>query len=460
MDRTVCGSVGSAPGKLTRRETLLFLGGVSAMAMSRGLVSCLSGEEGRKMGSQGEGFVRLTEKDGIWWFQEPKGSLFLSKGVNHVNFHGDFCPALGYSPYQRNVTAKYGSDETWAQETARRLKEWGFNTIGAWSSPSLFQHMHYTLILDLGASAGADWLKGAFPDVFSPEFVKAVESRAQKLCGPRAGDPLLIGYFTDNELRWGPDWRSQQHLLDDFLLLLPEGAAGKRALIDFFRGRYRTVEAFNESWGLTISDWDGLNRLTSLPRAQNDQVANNRDRDRMDFLREIAGHYFRVCHQAIKKADPNHLILGCRFAGGAPEPVIDAIYPYVDVVSFQWYGFEPPIRALRRIYEKTKRPVMLTEFSFKAMDSGLPNSRGAGQPVASQKDRADCFESFVKTLVREPYLVGYHWFQYSDQPEKGRFDGENSNYGLVKETDEPWQELTERMKRVNGEVDLIHRHSG
>ncbi|MFA0741272.1 MAG: hypothetical protein DFNUSKGM_001382, partial [Candidatus Fervidibacter sacchari] len=47
-------------------------------------------------------------------------------------------------------------------------------------------------------------------------------------------------------------------------------------------------------------------------------------------------------------------------------------------------------------------------------------------------------------------------FQWSDQPAQGRFDGENSNYGLVKETDEAWELLTQRMKEVNGRIEEVH----
>jgi len=34
----------------------------------------------------------------------------------------------------------------------------------------------------------------------------------------------------------------------------------------------------------------------------------------------------------------------------------------------------------------TGKPTMVTEFSFKAMDSGLPNRAGAGEPAPEQPD--------------------------------------------------------------------------
>lgn len=408
------------------------------------------------MKAKATGFFRTEKVDGVWWLIDPDGHFFISKGVNHVSFQGDYSPALGYSPYNRNVQAKYGSEEKWAEATAKRLKSWGFNTIGAWSSSSLFRLMPYTLILNMGARAGADWLKGTFPDVFSPKFRQVLEDIAAKECAPRRNDQLLFGYFTDNELRWGPDWRSPRHLLDDYLLSFPPESHGKKALLDFFRKRYLTIEGFNKAWGLNLPDWESLLKLSGLPNAPTEAAEKQRLADRLDFLRIIAREYFRTCYDAIRKHDPNHLVLGVRFAGYAPRPIVEEMAQYVDVVSFNWYGFEPPVKLLSDLHQITGKPVMITEFSFKAMDSGLPNTRGAGQPVPTQKDRAENFERFVTALMKLPYCVGYHWFQWSDQPAQGRFDGENSNYGLVKENDEPWESLTETMTKVNGKVESIH----
>jgi hypothetical protein len=101
--------------------------------------------------------------------------------------------------------------------------------------------------------------------------------------------------------------------------------------------------------------------------------------------------------------------------------------------------------------------VALTEFAFKAQDSGLPNTKGAGKPVPTQADRARLFEEYVVALARLPYTVGFHWFEYGDEPAQGRFDGENSNYGLVNIKDEPWQVLVDRMTEVNERIEQLHQ---
>jgi len=103
------------------------------------------------------------------------------------------------------------------------------------------------------------------------------------------------------------------------------------------------------------------------------------------------------------------------------------------------------------------RPMIIGEFTFRAADAGLPNSKGAGPRVATQAERADAFERYVRLLLEEPGVVGYHWFQHSDQPKEGRFDGEDSNYGVVTGQDEVYTELTRRMTEVNRQAETWHR---
>ena len=47
------------------------------------------------------------------------------------------------------------------------------------------------------------------------------------------------------------------------------------------------------------------------------------------------------------------------------------------------------------------------------------------------------------------YVVGYHWFEYADEPAEGRFDGENSNFGVVNIEDDPYQERVDQMTVSN-----------
>jgi agarase len=468
------------------------------------------------------GFFRVEQVEGVWWFITPGGDRFISAGVNHVSFTADHAPALGYAPYARATAAKYGNEEKWAGATVDRLKSWGFNTIGGWSSSHACQReIAYTPILNLGVRAGGDWLRGTFPDVFSVRFQESVEATVQAECLPRRDDPWLLGYFTDNELKWGPDWRSATGLLAGYWAL-PANSAGREKAVRVLRDHYNNNFArFAAVWKPRASSWEEVVRTARLDQVSplvtesqqrlrqnmllgmvpkqvvigylllqygtidrfNDadvpelgkqagttfksfaEVATPQPLSPFDeelaaietqFTSLVAAQYFHVCSTTIRKVDPNHLILGCRFAMKAPKEVAISMRDHVDVVSLNFYDAHAPQQHGREIYQWTGKPLLISEFGFKAMDSGLPNSKGAGLPVATQQDRADSSARYVQGLMAMPFVVGFHWFEHADEPAEGRFDGENCNYGLVNIKDEPWEVLTARMRDVNARLLKLH----
>ncbi|MDH5795079.1 MAG: beta-galactosidase, partial [Candidatus Bathyarchaeota archaeon] len=394
--------------------------------------------------------------DGKFWLVDPEGNLFISKGVNHVNYWSDYAPTLNLNPYSRVVSRKYGSADAWAEETINRLRSWGFNTIGAWSSEETFtKGMPYTIILNIALEAGADWESGNITDYFSEDFAKAADEVAKEFCAARRDDRHLIGYFTDNELRWTADWRSQREIFDDYMLLPPD-SEGKKALVGYLEEKHTTISSLNQAWGTTFPSFEEILTLRETPR---NQAA---DSDRLGFIEVASRRYFRTCYDAIKRYDANHLILGVRYAFKPPDEALKGCVGYVDVLSMNCYAnpdrteFRDALINFEKTHNVTGLPIMVTEFSFKAMDSGLPNTRGAGVPVRSQSDKADFYEEYVKTFLAQPFTVGYHWFQYADQPAEGRFDGENSNFGLVTITDEPWNILVDRATAVNLQAEQLH----
>jgi len=443
--------------------------------------------------------------------------------VNSVLYEGLHAPKLGYSPYQKAVELRYNSKDSWAEKVVARLKGWGFNTIGAWSGSETYrQEIAYTHILGIADAAGADWQKGVFPDVFSAEFEKVAEKVAREQCAPRAKDPYLLGYFTDNELKWGPDWRSNKGSLADYWEL-PSESEGRSKAVAFLRSFYgNDIQRFNSMWGSSHTEWEPVGKTTSLEQlnaeitAEQKKMRHNRlmgavspeiirgyfeklfpsievfnaieipviDKPKgtsyssldefvaqrplsrlgqelhkleSGFSGVVAKRYFGVAAKAIRQADPNHLILGSRFAMWGTQDVFESIGDSVDIISFNNYSFLPPADRLEQLHRWTGKPLMLTEFSFKAMDSGLPNTKGAGIPVATQQDRADHFDSYVTALFQMPFMVGFHWFRHEDEPAEGRFDGEDCNYGLVDIKDQPWKVLTDRMKQVNPTWERVHQ---
>lgn len=369
-----------------------------------------------KLQGKKTGFFHIEQINERWWLVTPEGNVFFAKGVESID--------LG--PDRNNPIA---DPKKAAMELALQLKSWNFNTAG--SQRIRLPGMPFTVNLGLASSSTPNmWLLGIVPDYFSPEFRESVERRAAELCPGLAEDPWLIGYFTDNEIRWVPDIRSKDSVLDAFLQKDP-GSPGYRRAVTFLKEQGHTPET------VTFDD-------------------------RAAFLEIAATEYGRLIHAAIRKYDKNHLILGSRFNSRAPIQLTRGLAPYYDVFSFNNYEHRAPLYKLREINRISGKPTMITEFSFKAMDSGLYNTIGAGDAVATQQDRADLFTAYVQDLARLSSCVGFYWFKYRDQPKEGAgtkspggLGGENSNYGLVKLDGSPWKILVNRMMEVNAGIEAL-----
>jgi agarase len=397
-----------------------------------------------------EGFFRAQNRNGVWWIIDPRGVPTISAGVDNISYESDRVKVTGECPYCETLQKIYPDRNAWGLEALARIRQWGFNTIGAWSDPILWTHgVPYTVILDIAERAGANWQQRSPADYFDDRFVKAAAEVAEKMCRPRRADHLLLGYFSDNELRWGPDWGGKETLLEMYLKL-PAGATGRLRAAKFLGERYRNdVAKLNQAWGVKASSFEDV---PAPPAATEAYQA-----DSAVFLEMLADRYFEVCERAIHAADPNHLYLGARFAGLPPSSALGAAR-HADVVSINVYAFDPR-PAVETVFKATGRPVMITEFAFRAQNSGLPNTQGAGPRVPDQAARAQAYADYVTRLETLPEAVGYHWFEWVDEPREGRFDGENSNYGLVDIGDLPYREFIATVKKANAAANEIHQQA-
>lgn len=424
---------------------------------------------------RGSGFFRVDERDGVFWLVDPDGGRFLSKGVNTVRFDQDHVGNTERVPYADACREKYGSLYNWRAAAANRLAGWQFNTLGCWSDELVASAGSSPLATAPTAALGASFRlhrrDEIFPDVFDPAFPGHIRESARNHCTKRRNEARLVGTFIDNELYWSPDWRGADELLTLFLNL-PSHRPGRVAAIRRLEERYREFSQFNAVWRTKARSWEEFGTIGPVeapffrmpPGGLNDALetrANLANPTRAAFFADcdafvavVAEAYFELCVSAIKAADPNHLVIGSRF-GYQPHPnVIAAAGRYVDVISFNCYDLDAG--AVIDAYAACGKPCLISEFSFRGDDAGLPNSRGAGPRVEGQAGRALCFERYVSAALRKPAVVGYHWFEHADQPAEGRFDGENSNYGTVTIQDEVYAELTQTMTRVNEAAEQIH----
>jgi hypothetical protein len=210
-----------------------------------------------------------------------------------------------------------------------------------------------------------------------------------------------------------------------------------------------------------------LDDYLALPAGSPGRVAAERHVGDPDgFLFELATRYYRVTTDAIRAVDPHHLVLGTRLISFlTPAPVVAAARPWLDVLSVNhydvipglidglnaaWGPFVPVDQPLTKFHELSGLPVLVTEYSFRGADSGLPNSYPPIYPtVPTQSQRADLWQHKVEQLYATPWIVGDHWFEWADEPPGGRYDGEDDNFGLVSNNDDPYVPLVERMTTVH-----------
>ena len=401
------------------------------------------------------GYIGLKKVDGAWYFTAPDGKLFLSKGVNLVQPRDD-----AVRPGSRGYNGLGGSRslDTWVKETAALLRGWGFNTMGCWSHYATRNSgLYFTPVLYIRIERD-----GGMKDVFAEAFAEEAARTARATCTQYLRDRNVLGYFLENEQPWYGDYgwyTGHDPTVLDAYFGMQAGTAGKAAVIDFYRCRYKEISALNAAYSTEFESWDALASARAFPAYVKPSRA-----DRLAFVGLVADRYYRKVTEAVRAVDPNHLILGDRLADAGPRGVVAACGKYCDVVSLNYYSGYLKVESgyLKGAMETAGKPILITEFSYCATEnsSGNPNSKDSLALVPTQKDRADGFARYVSALVDVPFIVGYHWFQFYDQSPGGRsFDGQDSNYGIIDIYGRPYGALVESMRMTNDAAESLHAKS-
>ena len=69
-----------------------------------------------------DGFYSVRKSDsGRWWVVGPDGRKVFLRGVDHANWNGHFCEALGVCPYNEEMKKRFADRGEWEAETLSRL---------------------------------------------------------------------------------------------------------------------------------------------------------------------------------------------------------------------------------------------------------------------------------------------------------------------------------------------------
>ncbi len=419
------------------------------------------------------GFFHVRHDGRRFWLVDPDGHGFFSLGLDSVRpgessaivpgteplfgplppRDGPFAAAWGtrsarwgtesYSFGVANLVRGFGVEwhSRWRELVEGRLRAWRFNTLGNWSESELLRtqpSLPYVIPMPDYPTTSL-LLYRDFPDVFADEFRESARRWAQHLVAYRR-DPSLIGYFMRNE----PLWAFGANNIAAEMLERNPGSASRRALARWLRERYHgDAPAFSRAWGLGLTSFEQL-ESELVPRAADRSPAAREDL--WAFSKEMVRTYVGLPARACREVDPHHLNLGMRYAWVSSDLLYESAESF-DVFTINSYSMVPPAETIAEITRRTKKPVLIGEFHFGALDRGLPATGLRG--VASQEERGVAYRRYVEAAAALPNVVGTHYFILNDQELLGRFDGENFQIGFVDVCHRPYQELVQAASRTH-----------
>lgn len=424
--------------------------------------------------------------DGKWFLVDPSGKLFWSLGMDTVMLDNQeavtglalrehYFEALPpraearwcYSTYRprrrwykeqgiketecvsfllNNLRLKDGGSkkEVYAafyDRVLKRLKSWGFNTLGNWTDRSVVaqKKLPYADSLYINGEVipgdRGTWRK--FHEVFSPNFEKTLIAHIKKYRASSLNDPYCIGFFVDNELSWGDDAGLVRGVLRS-----PAGQPSKIAFSERLKAKYGSVEKLNQAWGSSYRSWQDFLESTELPdekRAWDDLVL---------FNTEIINLYFSKIREVFNTVLPGKLYLGCRFPNDYNRSVVKIAAKYVDVLSFNLYKYSI---GTFQLPEGVDKPIIIGEWHFGTMQYGPPNPGLCN--TADQTERARAFDRYVRSALWNRNVVGVHYYGLYDQVATGRpNDCENMQIGFLSIVDNPYPEMVSAARKISGEL--------
>jgi beta-galactosidase GanA len=311
-----------------------------------------------------------------------------------------------------------------------------------------------TLVDASGANPGtsqAQAIKGggfnhAFADPFDPRWEASLRKRVQEIANLFRGKTYFAGWMADNERSHRDIYRYvwSPHCAVEF---------GK-----FLRQKYGAIEKLNGKWGASFASFDELLAMRPDPVTRDGAMYE----DFRLFSREILRRFNDTVLRIIHEEDPGRLVFTNRFMIGEARDVFENLdlYSGYDAIAVNVYpsnievGYDRGERQyMELLHEKTGKPLLITEWSVPARDSGLYENYAHldwsyPQTVATQEQRARQTAECLMQLYNLPYVIGAHWFTWSDIDTKER----QANRGLFDARGNPWTELQRAIAGATGAI--------
>lgn len=409
-----------------------------------------------------EGFFRVGKtRAGSWWLLDGRDRAFFCKGVAAVNRAGVAGGRrLTAGAYANAIDAKFGVNDpaAFAEDVLARLRRWNFNALGPWAGSEFFDRgMAWIESLEFRKAGDVEFRLGDahLPDVFDPRWVEDCERWARTWCAPRRRSLDLIGYFSDHDLGWAqpPDDGDPplRPTLLQICLSLEPSFAGYHAAWEFVLApRQGQLSTLADDWGISLTNREALRQLTLEERPL---VGPGYLRDQERFSREFARRYFGVVAAAIRRNDPNHLVLGSCYAALPGAAVLaESGWPQVDVVSIDGGQADLPAR-LRRWQAAAPGPLLVGDFSWAGADFTQSKEGDPWEGLSEIERMHHRGRAALEALCAHPAAVGYVWSRWAqgDPWELPPFA-----HGLMYTNDHAAWEHVLPMAAINARAEALH----
>lgn len=373
--------------------------------------------------SNPEGFWRTGKYKGRWVMVNPDGNVTILHGINGVIqdkgkvqntprtnalFDKRFNDVSEWSCYARDILV--GNGFNFFSFNGNKNYD---NTEEIYNYGSDAVLSEVTFMSFLGSFGGRlnKSKANACIMLFDPDFLSYIDKRAEMLTRDYKDRANFIGYYTDNEIqfRWMKDNKPGIYLKD--WLAYGDSEDLPRA--------YSYAKAYAQKF---IREKYGLEPTIDIITPEMEDA----------FLQDVCEYYYKAVSEAIRRHDPNHLVLGSRIHGCPQQlpQVVRACAKYCDVVSINVYHVWEPnddyfVDKYKPWTADTPKPFMVSEFYTRdctRQQDGEPyanDGEGGGWIVKGQKSRGLYYQNFTRKLISYDDCIGWQWFQFTDDDYKG-----------------------------------------
>jgi hypothetical protein len=417
------------------------------------------------------GRFRVQKRAERWYLVDPDGYHHWSVGVNFVGrslahtkikdrehfFKGLPPTKMGRGAYwyndkrffnhgEANIYSKYGSHDTEAYEKRciKRLKSWGFNTLGGWSVDTVgqFEEQHklpYTLFFDLPWKLPGPKINSKLQDIYNPKWKKQLKAEFETRAHKFKDDPFLIGVFVNNEMHWETPQKFAKQVLSK-----GRNTPGKTKYVHFLKNELKTLKQLNKRLKSSYASWDEIIADTKAGQHNLSAISELNK----NYYINMCEDYFTTIRAMMDQYFPDVLYLGCRwFPAQTNREVVEIGAKYIDLLSFNRYANDASGFKFPSGLEKLDKPFLISEFHFGALDRGV-FSPGLNY-AADQRNKGERYSIYVDTALELKKCVGAHWFMMADESISGHAERENFNCGLLSITDEPYYDFIDIVRKYN-----------